>query len=241
MKLKHKKNPAKKFTVGLLHNKFFCGGERVFIKLLEYIFLFPAVRILCFFNGGAKIFLLLHSLWLLFFVGVEFLLIVRPVFIYFFFDVPQGMSLADFAKAYLEQKRNPDAPKAELKGFAAKDFKDFEDGALKAIECVRQGREPEMPDIPPDVIPWANEVKNQLANFFNAYKVYRSNQKADAGGFKIEQFQQFETSVNSMYPGLLPVLFPSAAEMDWFQNMAAGRPGKDDERFAKNFLSDLKF
>ena len=150
------------------------------------------------------------------------------------------MSLADFSKAYLEQKRNPDAPEAELKGFTAKDFKDFEDAALKAIECSRQGRAPEMPDMAPDMIPWANEVKNQLANFFSAYKVFRSNREADAGGFTIEQFQQFETSFNRVYPGLLPVLFPSAAEMDWIQNMAAGRPGKDDDRFAKNFLNDLK-
>lgn len=49
------------------------------------------------------------------------------------------MSLADFSKAYLEQKRNPDAPEAELKGFTAKDFKDFEAGIEYATRVPPPG------------------------------------------------------------------------------------------------------
>lgn len=114
------------------------------------------------------------------------------------------MSLADFSKAYLQQKRNPDLPEVELKGFTAKDFKDFEDGVENAIECCRQGREPPIPDMPPELNQWANRVKNQLTDFFLAYEIYKSNPVAGVGGFTLEQFQEFETSVNSIYPGLLP-------------------------------------
>jgi hypothetical protein len=151
------------------------------------------------------------------------------------------MSLSDFSKAYLLQKQNAFVPEAELKGFTVQDFKEFEAGVEKALECHRHGREPELPDMPPEMNQWCNEVKNQLADFFRAYKVFRSNPVAGVGVFTIEQFQQFETNVNGIYPGLLPVIFPDAEQMEWIQNIAAGRPDKDDKRFTENFLNDLKF
>ena len=64
------------------------------------------------------------------------------------------------------------------------------------------------------------------------YDVYRSNPGAGAGGFTIEQFEQFETSVNSVYPGLLPELWPNAAQKNWIQNMAA----QDGARFADKLI-----
>lgn len=111
-------------------------------------------------------------------------------------------------------------------------------GLSTPLECRRQGREL---DLPPEMNLWANGAKNQLEDFFRAYAVYRSNPVAGVGVFTIEQFQQFETSVNSIYPGLLPVIFPDAEHLEWIQNMAAGRPGKDDKRFAENFPNDSKF
>lgn len=146
-----------------------------------------------------------------------------------FFLVRRGMSLADFSKAYLQQKRNKDAPEVELKGFTAKDFEDFEVGIANALECHRQGREPEMPDMPPDMNQWAIEVKNRLAAFFRAYDVYRSNPGADVGGFTVQQFEEFEANVNSICPGF----FPTAEEANWLRN----HQGYD---YAGNFINDLK-
>jgi hypothetical protein len=143
------------------------------------------------------------------------------------------MSLADFSKAYLQHKRNKDVPDVELKGFTAKDFEDFEVGIAHARECHRQGREPEMPDMPPDMNQWAIEVKNRLAAFFRAYDVYRSNPGVDVDGFTVQQFEEFEANVNSICPGLLPGFFPTAEEANWVRN-------HQDYDYAGNFLNDLK-
>lgn len=95
-------------------------------------------------------------------------------------------------KSYVDHKMDPDLPASELNGFKAEDFKAFEDGAKQAMEDVANNREPA---IPVALQPFANSLKNRVADFFNAYAVYKERPETYHGEVTIEQFQQYEANL----------------------------------------------